>query len=135
MVEASFNVMDYLGKSLNELKGNKVMKKQVKDDKGKLVTVACEFSEIVTKTGNPKGTFHNCKERGLSVFTLENSDLVEFVTLYNESVDKFQKYQYKLPYGLSLEVKNQEIVRKFGDSKEKGGGSIPIWINFEHLGI
>ena len=23
----------------------------------------------------------------------------------------------------------------FGDSKEKGGGSIPVWINYEHIGI
>jgi hypothetical protein len=26
-------------------------------------------------------------------------------------------------------------VRRFGDSKEKGGGTIPIWIRYEHLGV
>ena len=26
-------------------------------------------------------------------------------------------------------------MRRFGDTKEKGGGSIPVWISYEHLGI
>ena len=32
-------------------------------------------------------------------------------------------------------MKNTDIVRRFGDSKDKGGGSIPIWINYENFGI
>ena len=47
----------------------------------------------------------------------------------------YQKYKYTLPLNLTLDLKNQDIVRRFGDSKEKGGGKIPIWINYEHLGI
>ena len=32
-------------------------------------------------------------------------------------------------------MKNQDIVRRFGDSKDKGGGSIPVYISYEHLGV
>ena len=26
-------------------------------------------------------------------------------------------------------------MRRFGDSKDKGGGSLPIWIKYEHFGL
>jgi hypothetical protein len=32
-------------------------------------------------------------------------------------------------------MNNQDIVRRFGDTKEKGGGSVPVWLSYEHLGI
>ncbi len=89
----------------------------------------------MTKSGNPKGTFHNCKERGISAFVPDGTDTIDFITVYNENIDKFSRCPFKLPYGLTFDQKNQDVVRKFGDSKEKGGGSIPIWLNYEHLGL
>lgn len=32
-------------------------------------------------------------------------------------------------------MKNQDIVKKFGDTKDKGGGTVPIWIRYEHIGV
>lgn len=34
-----------------------------------------------------------------------------------------------------MNMKNQEVVKRFGDTKDKGGGTIPIWVRYEHLGI
>lgn len=95
----------------------------------------CEWSYIEAKTGNPKGIFHNCKEKGISAFTPEGSNIIEFITLYNQSIDKFSIYPYEIPYKITMDMKNVDIVKRFGDSKEKGGGSIPIWLNYENFGI
>jgi hypothetical protein len=60
----------------------------LKDSKtGQTKETLCDFNEIITKTGNPKGTFHNCKERGISAFTPEGSEMIDFVTVYNEGID------------------------------------------------
>jgi len=34
-----------------------------------------------------------------------------------------------------MKLVNEEVVKRFGDTKDKGGGSIPIWVKYEHLGI
>ena len=59
------------------------------------------------------------------------------MTLYNETKggQLYRKYPYELPFRITWENNNQDIVKKLGDSKVKGGGSIPVWINYEHLGI
>jgi hypothetical protein len=40
-----------------------------------------------------------------------------------------------IPNSLRLDLTNQDIVRRLGDTKGKGGGRIPIWINYEYLGL
>lgn len=32
-------------------------------------------------------------------------------------------------------MNNQDIVRKFGDSNQKGGGKVPVWIAYEQIGL
>lgn len=133
---SSFNILQCLGSSIQDLKAQTAFVKVFKESKtNKTITKPCEFNEIVTKTGHPKGTFHNCKEKGISAFTPEGSDIIDFITLYNESVETFSRCPFKIPFGLTFDHKNQDVVRRFGDSKEKGGGSIPIWVNYEHLGL
>jgi hypothetical protein len=44
-------------------------------------------------------------------------------------------YPYSLPFFINFEMRNREIVMKFGDTKHKGGGSLPIWIRYEHIGL
>ena len=68
-MESSFNIVELLGRPINELKENKAMSKVSKDKNGKKETKMCEFNEIVTKTGNTKGIYNNCKEKGVSAFT------------------------------------------------------------------
>ena len=34
-----------------------------------------------------------------------------------------------------MRMKNQDVVKKFGDTKDKGGGTLPIWVRYEHIGI
>jgi hypothetical protein len=61
---------------------------------------------------------------------------LEYLDVFSSLSDNFSPYPYQLPFGISFEhTKNQDIVRKFGDTKHKGGGSLPIWIRYEHIGI
>ena len=34
-----------------------------------------------------------------------------------------------------MKLNNEAVVKKFGDTKDKGGGTIPIWVRYEHLGV
>jgi len=60
---------------------------------------------------------------------------VEFVVLFNEQADRYKAFPYKLPYKLTFKFKSEDIVKRFGDTKDKGGGSVPIWVKYEHLGV
>ena len=66
---------------------------------------------------------------------MEGSENIDFVVLYNFKADRFAAYPYQLPYSLNLGMVNSEVVKIFGDTKDKGGGSLPIWVRYEHLGI
>ena len=57
------------------------------------------------------------------------------MTLYNKEIDGYRQCDLKLPNNLNWDLRNQDIVRRFGDSIQKGGGAIPVWITYEHLGI
>lgn len=61
--------------------------------------------------------------------------MIDFVVIFNEIKDKYNGYPYKLPFKLNIGHKNQDVVKKFGDTKDKGGGTIPIWVRYEHKGL
>lgn len=58
------------------------------------------------------------------------------VYLYSIYDKKFKKYPGSLPYNLSFELNNQDIVSKFGEPNQKfGGKTIPIGISYDNLGL
>ena len=67
---------------------------------------------------------------------------IEYIDVFNKlehasgSLKLFtSKYPHYLPFCLNFEMVNSQIVKKFGDTKHKGGGNLPIWIRYEHLGL
>ena len=76
----------------------------------------------------------NYFEYGLSLCFKNN--LLESIILYNQSIHGYKQFNQQLPYNLSWNFKNLDIVSKFGDSKIKGGGKgSNIWIAYEEHGI
>ena len=76
----------------------------------------------------------------------DQQSIVDSIFVYNkqqgkpqnkESQQLFQKYNEQLPHGLSLNMNNVDIVKKFGEPTKKGGGGRggPIWISYENLGF
>ncbi|CDW82229.1 UNKNOWN [Stylonychia lemnae] len=134
------DIKDYIGRDIQDLLRASIFFKIIKKRKeGKKEEeeeeVMIDQDVYQTKSGSPMGTFRNFRSKGLSVFTPQNSDIIEFITLYNEDIESYRMCPLKLPYKLEWKHKNQDVVRRLGDSKNKGGGSIPVWINFEHMGI
>ena len=65
----------------------------------------------------------------------DGSHTVDFVVLFNEQADRYKAFPYKLPYKLTFKLRSEDVVKRFGDTKDKGGGSVPIWVKYEHLGV
>ena len=50
------------------------------------------------------------------------------VTLYNENVDGYHKYNQSLPYGVDFDkCNNTDVIRRFGDTSVKSGGSMNVF--------
>ena len=130
-----FDIREYLDGAVVTLRSTNFFQRQVLGKNKLPQIVDCEIQEIPTKSSNPKGTFFICKNKGISIFVNQETDLIEYVTLYNEQVEAYSKYPYTLPFKLTWEKYNTDVVKRLGDTKNKGGGSIPIWITYEHLGI
>jgi hypothetical protein len=61
---------------------------------------------------------------------------IEYIDVFSSKSENFDPFLYKLPFNLSFEKhKNMEVVRIFGDTKHKGGGSLPIWLRYDHIGM
>jgi hypothetical protein len=83
---------------------------------------------------------NNCYEyyfsykHGLS-FSFNNS-IFSSVFLYGKADKRFSCYQGSIPYCLSFDMNNSEIVGFLGEPKKKsGGGTVPISLSYERLGI
>lgn len=71
---------------------------------------------------------------GLSL-CFKNSKLFS-VYLYADYNRKFKKYKGFIPYNLTLNLNNEEIVSKLGEPNQKTGGkTIPIAIAYDNLGL
>ena len=93
--------MDFLGKPIQEIKDSQCFKRRTKLQVagGAPAIELCDFEEVVTKSGNPKGRFHTCKERGFQAFTIDGCANVDFIILYNTSKpDQMDQKFFKLPY-------------------------------------
>ena len=55
------------------------------------------------------------------------NNILDSIFYYNDNIQKYSKYKGKLPYNLSFEEKNVNIVEYLGDTKKKGGGKYPIF--------
>ena len=130
-----FDIREYWDGAVVTLRSTNFFQKQILGKNKLPQVVDCEIQEIPTKSSNPKGIFHICKNKGISIFVNQETELIEYVTLYNEQVEAYSKYPYMLPYKLTWDKFNTDVVKRLGDTKNKGGGSIPIWITYEHLGI
>ena len=63
------------------------------------------------------------------------NDILDSIFLYNENIDKFHRYNNKLPYLINFDMKNVDIIQLLGDTPKKGGGNCPIFLNYPNLGI
>ena len=63
------------------------------------------------------------------------NNILDSIFYYNDKIQKYSKYKGKLPYNLSFEEKNVNIVEYLGDTKKKGGGKYPIFLCYPFLGL
>ena len=83
------------------------------------------------------------------------STALSHVTLYNKGVEKFEKYKGRLPFNIRWSKKadkekptkdgkfpskrvpmdNKSIIRRFGDTPIKGGGTVNVFMTYNELGI
>lgn len=78
-------------------------------------------------------TYVNYMQDGISFCFLNNS--LDSYILYNENIHGYKQFKGKLPYNLKWTYVNKNIVEFFGDTKSKGGGTIPIWLAYDKLGL
>lgn len=74
----------------------------------------------------------NALSKDLGEMDSQNNNLfqVNSVIIYNDH-QGFKKYNHELPFGLNLDMTNQQIVHKFREPTNKGGGrKAPIWIEY-----
>jgi hypothetical protein len=76
-------LIDCLGRSISELKNHKFFTK--KGPSGRIEQ--CEFVETPTKAGNPKGVYYTCNELGFQAFTVENTQIIQYIDVFNEIKD------------------------------------------------
>jgi hypothetical protein len=72
-------------------------------------------------------------EQGIS-FCFVNK-ILDCIFLYNEGAFKNKQYKEIIPYNITWKMLNKDIVSKFGDTIKKGGGNVPIFLNYPRLGI
>eukprot|EP01135_Chromosphaera_perkinsii_P004601 Nk52_evm1s291 gene=Nk52_evmTU1s291 len=77
--------------------------------------------------------FENYKCLGLSLCFEENR--LDAIHMYNEGFDEYEQYKGALPYHLDWQDVNANVVRKFGEPSDKGGGRIPVWISYDNKGL
>ena len=104
-MDSTFNIMDYLGKSIVLVKESPYFLRVPKTDSPQRATSlnpaqACDFEEAITRLGTPKGVFHTCKEKGFQAFTIEGSPNIDFVVLFNQVKDRYSAYPFQLPFGI-----------------------------------
>ena len=62
-------------------------------------------------------------------FNKNTTDELAHVTLYSEGVDSFHRYVKTIPYGVDFDKwNNTDIIRRFGDTNVKSGGSTNVFI-------
>ena len=67
-------------------------------------------------------------------FSKEPDFRLSHVTLYNQDVEGFNRYKGNLPFGVDWEKwNNTMIIRRFGDTPVKGGGSINVFLTYNNL--
>ena len=110
-------------------------------DISNLLGESVESEIIICKESSRKSiggdTYINYKSDGMSL--LIRDKMIESIFLYNKDIEGYSEYcpisTGKLPYSLNMEMRAYEIICKLGDTKEKGGGSLPIWLRYPSLGI
>jgi len=91
----------------------------------------CEKKEF------PDVLYMNYKSVGISLCFTKSDQTVNSIFVYNGGVDGFSKYEGDLPYSLSLNMTNADVVRLLGepDGKPPRGNVIPIFIDYKSLGL
>ncbi len=83
----------------------------------------------------PDATFRFVLARGIS-FEFSESNVLRSVHCYSGVEKPFARYKGGgLPAGLTLGLKGWAVVGRYGDTSKKGGGKIPVWLEYPHLGF
>lgn len=61
--------------------------------------------------------------------------LLDNVSLFNQGINPFKRYEGRLPYCLNWNLILPYIIELLGDTKTKQGGRTPIWLSYPHLGL
>ena len=84
-----------------------------------------------TKKTFGRDTFYRAQEDGIEFCCDSTSDQVKYITLTNGKCHD----GVSLPFGLVWKMTNQDIVRRFGDTPDKGGYKVPVWLEYKKIGI
>lgn len=114
-------ILDLLGEKWESKKLQEFLEKQkIKDPLIK------EYSDV---------KYYEYKKHGFSICILKNSGKIDSIFCYNKGCYGFDKYSGPLPYNLSFDLFNSDIVSKFGEPDKKGGENMPVWISYESKGL
>lgn len=61
--------------------------------------------------------------------------VLDCIFLYREGYQGFKQFKGEIPYKISWDYKNKNIVEYLGDTKIKQGGNVQVWLSYPHLGI
>jgi len=91
----------------------------------------CEKKEF------PDVLYMNFKSVGISLCFTKKDQIVDSVFVYNTGVDGFSKYEGTLPYSLSFNMTNSDVVKLLGepDGKPPRDNIIPMFIDYKSLGL
>ncbi|KAL9654488.1 hypothetical protein ABK040_010508 [Willaertia magna] len=118
----------------------KIQDKHWKDFLSFLITNYNLNTNIEEEISNPnKKDFSDCSyinyfNLGIQVMTKPDHETIDTIFLYNNDKDKqFKKgYPGKLPFQLSFQENNVQLIKRLNKEpiKKGGGGKIPIWLEY-----
>jgi len=84
-------------------------------------------------------TYHNFKNAGISLCILQENGItkVDSIYVYNSGVDGFAQYKGNLPFDLSFDMTNADVVNKLGEPEGKPpkGNVISMFVDYKKTGI
>jgi len=86
-----------------------------------------------------KETFYNFKSAGISLcFMKEDESLkLDCIWVYNGGIDGFAQFKGRVPFELSLDMTNADVVEKLGEPQGKPlrGNVIAMFVDYKKLGL
>ncbi|CAI2379871.1 unnamed protein product [Moneuplotes crassus] len=134
MESEDFDWNDYFGQEMND-----VMPKisPIDEESGELkIGNKFEYSDSIYFKFLDEGyelCFSKVPDSGAAVLA--------HVTLYNSEIETFSQYKEKLPHNITwkgteaIPMNNTAIIRRFGDTYVKGGGTVNVFLNYPELGV